>query len=129
MIGWGIPLEEMEMIAKKHKVRIEDFGAKSINIGMLTAKNFEGDCGALYLNGANMCSQKDIAAVNEIASACGHSKIFATIVCGEGSAQLQKDKFLKEGWTVIKEGKSNRNPTKTDIVLFYYNSNCLKKGY
>ena len=106
------------------------FFDSAVRLGQLIMSNFPSDCGALLFSGCNQATPKQLKAAMEIASLAGMSKIFGTIVMKDESlAQTQKDIFVNEGFQVIAEGCSNRNPTKKDIVLFHYNTNPKKKGY
>ena len=94
-------------------------------------RNIIGDCGALQMNGANYATKKEIGLAVDLASRCGFSKIFATIV-KEYDDESQRDADIANrfpGWIVVSKGKSNRNPHKDDIVLVYINKDCIYRGY
>lgn len=101
----------------------------SLRIGTTLVSEFPGDCGALCLNGANSTTKTDLENLMEITSRTGHNKLFATLVGKDITTRKQANMFVDLGWTIINDAKSNRNPQKTDIVLFYFNPNCKKKGY
>ena len=125
MFGYGIPLEKAKEIFKD----AQSWGS-SLKIGNLVMQNFASDCGALIFTGCNYATKTELQAAMEIASLAGMSKIFGTIVMkNEKQAEIQKRIFLAEGFRVIANGKSNRTPSKKDIVLFHYNTNPKKKGY
>ena len=125
MFGYGIPLEK----AKEIFGDAQAWG-NSLKIGNLFMQNFAGDCGALIFTGCNYATKTELQAAMEIASLAGMSKVFGTIVMNdEEQAEFQKRIFLAEGFRVIANGKSNRTPSKKDIVLFHYNTNPKKKGY
>ena len=125
MFAYGITLTKAKEIFKD----AQSWGS-SLKIGCLVMKNFEGDCGALIFTGCNYASKEELQAAMEIASEAGMSKVFGTIVTNnEEQAKIQKRIFLAEGFRVITNGKSNRTPSKKDIVLFHYNTNPKKKGY
>jgi len=135
-LGWGLSWGETKELfaAKKKKAEFyvmpggTDESPASLTIGNLTLYNFQGDCGAVYMKGANYVTKADLEAVEEWCSESGFSKIFATIVTTKTAAELHKETFLKAEWTVIDEGHSNRNSHKTDITLFK-RINCKYKGY
>ena len=125
MFGYGIPLVKAKEIFEK----AQEWG-NSLKIGKLVMQNFAGDCGALIFTGCNYATKTELQAAMEIASLAGMSKVFGTIVMqDEKQAEIQKQIFLAEGFRVIAHGKSNRTPSKKDIVLFHYNTNPKKKGY
>lgn len=115
-------------VAKKINTRAKEFG-NSLIIDCIHISSFPGDCGALCLNGALYANKANLKDIMEIASHTGHNKIFATIVGTDVKIQEKKKLFVDMGWTIINEGKSNRNSDKIDVVLFYFNPNCKKKGY
>ena len=125
MFGYGIPLVKAKEIFGDAQV-----WGNSLKIGNLVMQNFAGDCGALIFTGCNYATKEELQAAMEIASLAGMNKIFGTIVMNdEEQAEIQKRIFLAEGFQVIANGKSNRTPSKKDIVLFHYNTNPKKKGY
>jgi len=125
MYQYGI---SMEIIKEKFPTAFSFSG--SIRLGTGTLSNFPSDCGALLLSGSNYVTKQDLQSLMTIASMTGHNKIFATIVMSNKNyAEEQKRMFVSCGWQVIHEGKSNRTSSKTDIVLFYHNPDCIKKGY
>ena len=94
-------------------------------------RNIVGDCGALQMYGATYATKKEIGLAVDLASRCGFSKIFATIV-KEYDDESERDADIANrfpGWIVVSKGKSNRNPHKDDIVLVYINKDCIYKGY
>lgn len=115
-------------IAQQINPRAKSYGT-SLVIECVFITSFPGDCGALCLNGAQYANEATLKDIMEIASQTGHSKMFATLVGRDESVQKQKQIFIDCGWTVVNEGKSNRNSHKTDVVLFYFNPDCKKKGY
>ena len=81
--------------------------------------------------GATYATKKEIGLAVDLASRCGFSKIFATIV-KEYDDESERDADIANrfpGWIVVSKGKSNRNPHKDDIVLVYINKDCIYKGY
>lgn len=125
MFAFGIPMSK----AKEIFPDASNWG-NSLKIGSLIMHNFPNDCGALLFSGCNQVTPEQLKAAMEIASLAGMSKIFGTIVMkDERQAEILKQIFLAEGFQVIANGWSNRNPTKKDIVLFHYNTNPKKKGY
>jgi len=135
-LGWGLSWGETKELfaAKKKKAEFyvmpggTDERPASLTIGDCTLFNFQGDCGAVCMNGANHATTATLKDVEEWCSLSGFSKIFATIVTSPASANLTKAIFEKAGWTVISEGKSNRNSMKTDIALFK-RIDCKYRGY
>lgn len=96
-----------------------------------TLTNFPGDCGALILNYANHATTEDLRTAIKIASGGGFNKIFATVCmerCYYKFEEVQKA-FKKNRFLKVKEGTSNRNPHKADIVYVKYITNCKYKGY
>ena len=125
MFEYGIPIAKAKEIFKN----AQSWGS-SLKIGNLVMQNFPSDCGALVFTGCNYTTKEELQAAMKIASLAGMSKIFGTIVMkNKEQAKIQKQIFLAEGFRVISNGYSNRNPSKKDIVLFHYNTNPKKKGY
>ena len=125
MFNYGITKEK----AKEIYPEIQFFDL-TVRLGQLIMSNFPNDCGALIFTGCNYATKEELQAAMEIASLAGMSKVFGTIVMkDEKEAEIQKRIFLAEGFRVIANGKSNRTPSKKDIVLFHYNTNPKKKGY
>lgn len=95
-------------------------------------KNFPCDCGALILTGANGVDVETLRTLCKIASAGGFSKIFATVVLNDTIYSSVKERlavFRANNFIKVKHEKSNRNPSKDDIVFVKYISNCKYKGY
>ena len=125
MFSYGIQLVKAKEIFKD----AQSWGS-SLKIGSLVMQDFAGNCGALIFHGCNHATKTELQAAMEIASLAGMSKIFGTIVMkDEKQAEIQKQIFLAEGFQVLANGRSNRTPSKKDIVLFHYNTNPKKKGY
>lgn len=90
-----------------------------------TLRNFECDCGAVYITCACYVDEQIMKNILEFCSKSGFSKIFATLV-SKNVPNLQL--FTDNGFTVVMDGFSNRNPTKRDVVLFKH-VDCIHKGY
>ena len=90
--------------------------------------NFQGDCGALYISGANTATVEQLKNLENFASEGGWSKLFATIVTEEDHANKQLETFKKAGWRCISKGYSNRNSYKRDYVMFK-RVKCSYRGY
>jgi len=103
-------------------------GKETINLGGISIFNFVGDCGAVYLCGANEATKHELDAVVDLMSECGFSKIFATIVQYEKYTIKPEKVFIDAGFTIVDDGFSNRNDEKRDIVLFK-RIDCKYKGY
>jgi hypothetical protein len=129
MYGWGKKDDVEKVYENVNFFDSGNAGYGSVRCGNLMMYNFNGDCGALLMSGCNNASYEDIKAAQKIASTTGHSKLFGTIVCKEEYAQRAAALFKKAGFRLIKKTKSNRNPEKTDITVFYHNPNCIKTGY
>jgi hypothetical protein len=125
MFDYGITETKTKKIYPKAQ-----FFNSTVRLGQLVMANFPSDCGALIFTGCNYNTKEELQAAMKIASLAGMSKIFGTIVMSDKKlAKKQKQIFLDEGFQVIADGWSNRNPNKKDIVLFHYNTNPEKKGY
>jgi hypothetical protein len=133
---WGMQKGEMKKYLKKYHPYVDFYhsnpnsgvGKEGIVIGNLNILNFFGDCGAVYLSGANEATKSDLAAVLDLMSVCGFSKIFATIVSKPKYIEEPLSVFTSAGFTIVDDGFSNRNNTKRDIVLFK-RIECKHKGY
>jgi len=135
-LQWGLKKSDMQAyLAKNHpKVRFYHTnngygeGRECIAIGEIQIFNFIGDCGAVYLCGANYATKPSLDAVLGLMSECGFSKIFATLVNKSKDIENEIEIFKQAGFTVVDDGFSNRNDTKRDVVLFK-RINCVYKGY
>jgi len=131
-LGWGLSTKEIDskmgkMFPKHKDSHYFDATQDRVHFGYATLRNFEGDCGALYMQGANDVEDIDLACVTEFCSLSGFSKVFATVVQKDDTA-TREEMFKKHGWTLVHKGKSNRNPTKHDCV-FVLILDCKYKGY
>ena len=127
-LGWGLTKGRLKDIYEKE---IFSCGEGYASFREVVLRNFVGDCGALQMYSANYATKKEIGLAVDLASRCGFSKIFATIV-KEYDDESQRDADIADrfpGWIVVSKGKSNRNEYKDDIVLVYINKDCIYKGY
>lgn len=122
-LNWGLGKKTM----KEKFPGVHFLSSYTIEYEGLYLKPFPSDCGALTLTGANNVTSKTIPVIIDIASSCGFSKIFVTLV---GTRLKDKAKILTNaGFRCVYRGKSNRNPHKDDYIFVYYNRNCKYKGY
>lgn len=135
MNDWENPLTWGQTVAQMKKAlsKLNDYSMHpgSVRIGKGILSNFPGDCGSLILQGANHVSKKDVKHLTQLASNSGFSKIFATVV-KEYTSDAERDLDIKTRfrcWKKVSVGKSNRTPTKDDIVLVHIIKNCKYKGY
>lgn len=131
-LGWGLSVEDikLKMGMLFPKRQYQDYFSTvqgRVSFGSATLRNFEGDCGALYMQGANYVDDKDLECVTEFCSLSGFSKVFATVVQSDDTT-TRENLFKKHGWTLVHKGKSNRNPTKHDCV-FVLIIDCKYRGY
>jgi len=117
-LGWGLSVGDIKFKMGKMFPTKNYFSAQQgwVDFGNAFLKNFEGDCGALYMQGANCVDDKDLECVTEFCSLSGFSKVFATVV-QSGDTSTREELFKKHGWTLVHKGKSNRNPSKDDCVF------------
>jgi hypothetical protein len=133
---WGMRKKDMQEYLAKHHPQVGFYhgspsagvGKENIVIGDLSIFNFVGDCGAVYLCGANQATQQELDAVLDLMSECGFSKIFATIVQYPKYTKRPEQVFLDAGFTIVDDGFSNRNDEKRSLVLFK-KIDCKYKGY
>jgi len=126
-LNWGLSKEEtIKVLDDPENTYITD---KLVGYGDLSLSNFKGDCGALCLDGANYATKTALTKLIEVASKGGFSKIFATMVMRDALSSKSYKAFQDTGWITVKIGKSNRNPSKDDIVLVKYIDDCEYKGY
>ena len=133
---WGMQKRHMQDYLAKHHPHVSFYhnspgtgvGRENIQIGTVSVYNFVGDCGAVYLCGANNADKKELDAVLDLMSECGFSKIFATIVQHPKYIKRPEQVFIEAGFTIVDDGFSNRNDAKRDIVLFK-RIDCKYKGY
>ena len=133
---WGMQKRDMQEYLAKHHPYVSFYhsypgggvGKENIIIGDLSIFNFVGDCGAVYLRGANKVTTKELNATIDLMSECGFSKIFATIVNYPKHTKRPEQVFIDAGFTIVDDGFSNRNDKKRSIVLFK-KIDCKHKGY
>ena len=126
-LNWGPTLEEIKEKYGEVSARCLPYDYRSIKLFGFTIMNFIGDCGSLYIQGANNATYENLRKLINFASEGGWSKIFATVVTDE--PEKAKEAFKKAQFKKVSEGKSNRNPHKTDIVYVKVIKNCEYKGY
>ena len=97
-----------------------------LGLDNLGVYNFVGDCGTLYITGANIASDISLDFLAEFASLSGFSNILAT-VCSK-TPEFIIDRFLKKGWKIVKKSNSNRNPAREHYILLL-SIDCVHKGY
>ncbi|NTV78941.1 MAG: hypothetical protein HGA25_07385 [Clostridiales bacterium] len=124
--GWSLP-----KLKEKWGSKLYYNDRYGLALHYIMIKTFPGDCGALTINNIGTAQKEHLKDIIELASENGFSKIFGTIVQKMTSKQCEEKKnlFTNLGWTLVSEGKSNRNPEKTDLVFVYVNHNCNHKGY
>jgi hypothetical protein len=135
-LGWGMRKGEMQEYLAKNHPTISFYhsnpgygvGKENIMLGNLSIFNFVGDCGAVYLCGANEATKEELNATIDLMSECGFSKIFATIVHKPKYTKKPEKVFIDADFTIVDDGWSNRNSEKRDIVLFK-RIDCKYKGY
>ena len=133
---WGMQKKDMKNYLAKHHPLVSFYhgnagagvGKETIVLGNISIFNFVGDCGAVYLCGANEANKYELDAVVDLMSECGFSKIFATIVQYPKYTKKPEQVFIEAGFTIVDDGFSNRNDEKRDIVLFK-RIDCKHKGY
>ena len=133
---WGMQKKDMKNYIKKHHPTVSFYhsnpnsgvGKENIVLGNISVFNFIGDCGAVYLCGANEVNKEELDAVIDLMSECGFSKIFATIVNYPKYTKTPEKIFIAAGFTIVDDDFSNRNDEKRSIVLFK-RINCNYKGY
>ena len=133
---WGMRKRDMQNYLAKHHPLVSFYhsnpgsgvGKEHIQLSNISVFNFIGDCGAVYLCGANEATKQELDAVLDLMSECGFSKIFATIVQYPKHTKRPEQVFLDAGFTIVDDGFSNRNDEKRDIVLFK-RIDCKYKGY
>lgn len=123
-LGWGLR-------AKAMKERFPDarISRGSVGVGRSALKNVPGDCGALQLCSANYATEESLHTLVKIASACGFSKIFATVVGAGDYIDKAKNAFKANRFKHVYSGYSNRNSHKEDHVYVKIIRNCEWKGY
>jgi len=134
-LSWGLTVGAFKKFLKKNHPLANfqyncemDTGSNSISVNSLSVFNFVGDCGAVYLCGANGTSVETLSIVLKLMSLCGFSKIFATVVGKDKYISNALAVFKKAGFTVVSDGFSNRNDEKRDVV-FFKRIDCEYKGY
>lgn len=124
-LNWG---KSKKLIMEKHNLSLNFYEPKTLQIGRLLVYNFKGDCGTLIISNANYASVQELKALEEWCSLSGFSIIFATLADYPQKVEAQKKTFISQGWRVISNKKSNRQPEKNHIALIK-NINCIYKGY
>lgn len=130
-LKWGLIPSKVLALMEKHQKYDVSYNEGNIGTACLCVRNtlvynFIGDCGTLYLSGANNAQTSDLAFIEEYASQSGFSNIFATI-CKPDTAESVKI-FKDRGWEEIHRSDSNRNPGKEHHVMFLH-IDCVHKGY
>ena len=133
---WGMRKGDMKNYLEKHHPLVNFYhscpgtgvGKENIILGNIRVYNFIGDCGTVYLCGANEATKHELDAVVDLMSECGFSKIFATIVQYPKYIKRPEQVFIDAGFTIVDDGFSNRNDAKRDIVLFK-RIDCKYRGY
>ena len=133
---WGMKKKNMEKYLAKHHPLVSFYhnnagagvGKENVMLGNLSIFNFVGDCGAVYLCGANQTTPNELNAAIDLMSECGFSKIFATIVQYPKYIKRPEQVFIEAGFTIVDDGFSNRNDEKRSLVLFK-KIDCKYKGY
>jgi hypothetical protein len=125
-LNWGLSEKDTKEFFLAHNISgTSEQGYVCIqNLGL---SNFQGDCGSLLITDANSATSRNVALVIEYASLSGFDKLFAT-VCSSRIADAV-GAFTSNGFKIVSSAPSNRNPTKTSVVLFYLISNPKHKGY
>lgn len=129
LLTYGINVKDMQSLHNKYPhcdVSYCTTGHPCLYIDNLGVCNFEGDCGTLYITGANIASDSSLDFLAEFASLSGFSKILATI-CKKNPEPLVT-MFTDRGWEVVKKSKSNRNPDKEHCIMLL-SIDCVHKGY
>ncbi len=133
-LNWGLSISQYKKYLKNHPSVHFNYnincatGANSISVNSLSVFNFVGDCGAVYLCGANEADAETLNIVLKLMSLCGFSKIFATVVGKDKYITPALEVFKKAEFTVVSDGFSNRNEEKRDVV-FFKRIDCEYKGY
>lgn len=126
---WGLTLIQLQSEFPKRDIR--SIREKTLGIDGVVLQCFEGDCGALLITSANRMTPELAKDVVRLASICGFSKLFATVV---GSLEYESIQnavkgFKKARFKLVAQGKSNRNPYKDDFVFVKYIRKCKYQGY
>lgn len=120
---WNIPEDHIE----ENKVFLNEGPRGYMNTSLHTY--YPGDCGVLLVKSANHATPEIVERMHQVATKCGFSKMFATVVGNsyEKAAQAFMNHPL---WTCVHTGKSNRsNGYSDEWVLVYYNPDCEYKGH
>ena len=136
-LTWGqswreIKKELPETRAIKYTIAYDDWWYLSLYLDYTyRIYNFLGDCGALYLVGANNATEKDLINIKTLASNGGFNKVFCTVVTHMTTEKLLKYKntFESVGFKCVAEQPSNRNEDKTSLTFLLTIETCNYKGY
>lgn len=129
ILTWGLEKKDLLELLKEHpacNVKYYEYTTPYLAVNCVAVYNFMGDCGSLYLSGANYADRAGLAFIKDFASHSGFSNIFATVCKTDATNTMAI--FKEMGWEEIYTSASNRNPEKEHHVLFLY-IDCVKKGY
>jgi len=125
-LQWGLSdnqlkqkFPQLEFLPKVHKLLC----------GRVVLHNFPSDCGALVLTNANNADFDSLKLAAQVASECGFSKIFATVVTSPPHAEKIAKEFRRAQWRCISKSVSNRNEYKNSYVFVKIIKDCKYKGY
>lgn len=131
-LHWGMTYKQFKELYEKWGLDLYWIQDKYVRVsqrGVQLHTHHPGDCGVLLVKSANYADAEIVQRMHEIATKCGFSKMFATVVGNEYKEAAEA--FMNHPlWTCVHTGKSNRSLGHSDEwVLVYYNPNCEYKGH
>lgn len=130
VLEYGITVEKMRELHNHYpscSVSYDnDLTIPCLYLDNLNVYNFVGDCGTLYITGANTASDISLDFLAEFASLSGFSNILATIC--QKYPELVVNRFKDRGWEIVRKSHSNRNPEREHYIMLL-SIDCVHKGY